>query len=469
LVNKRSSKIKTVYICSKCGYQSSKWLGKCPNCEAWNSFTEEITGPLEKKKKDQGSNKIKTLSGINIRDNQRLLSNIHEFDRLCGGGIIPGSVLLISGEPGIGKSTLLLQIANAYAAKGKVLYVSAEESEEQIKSRADRLKINSDNLFILSENNISIIDSSIVKLKPIAAIIDSIQTVHDPDLDNSSGNASQIRMCTDILSQRAKSEKVPVFIVGHITKDGSIAGPKILEHMVDVVLYMEGDRNLDFRILKSNKNRFGSTFEIAVFEMGQHGLTPVNDPSSFFIDREKEQLPGSATVTIMEGTRPIMVEIQSLVAPSTMAYPRRIAEGIDYNKVVLISAILEKILGVKLNAQEIYLKVAGGLKINEPSIDLGIAGSILSSYKNKPVEKGTILIGEIGLTGEIRAVPYIQQRLKEIEKLGFKKAFIPEASMKKISHKFSSLEIRSMKFINEIENLFSNSGKAYKNEKQTIS
>lgn len=456
MANKFSSKLKTLYICSNCGYQNSKWLGKCPSCDGWNTFTEEIIHPENKHKKRKTQTEVKTLNAINIQNKSRVQSYIAEFDRLVGGGLIPGSLILISGEPGIGKSTLLLQIANTYAKDNKVLYVSAEESEDQIKIRANRLKINNKDLYILTETNIYIINDTIEKLKPLITIIDSIQTVNNPDLDSISGSVLQIRTCTDILMDTAKKKNNIIFLVGHVTKEGVIAGPKILEHIVDVVLYMEGDKNLEFRVIKSNKNRFGSTFEIAVFEMSASGLVPVNNPSSYFIEKDKQQLPGSAIVTVMEGTRPILVEIQSLVAPSNMAYPRRIAEGVDYNKVLLISAILEKIIGAQLNTQEIYLKVVGGIKINEPSIDLGIAGAILSSYKNKPLKMRTTLIGEIGLTGEIRAISYIEQRLTEIEKLGFKKAYIPKSNLKNITKKFKTLELLPLEYINEIYNFFSN-------------
>lgn len=429
-------------------------MGKCPNCDQWNTFIEDTLSPSATQKERKTNTSIKNLSSISMEKSKRITSHLKEFDLLMGGGIMPGSLTLISGEPGIGKSTLLLQMANALADSGKVLYVSAEESEEQIKHRAERLNIKNNNLFILTETDIYAINQTIKKEKPLITIIDSIQTVHNPDLANASGNASQIRMCTDILLETAKQNKISIFIVGHVTKEGVIAGPKILEHMVDVVLYMEGEKNLEFRILKSKKNRFGSTSEIAVFEMSASGLNPVNNPSSYFIDRNKEQLPGSTIVTVMEGTRPILVELQSLVAPSTMAYPRRVAEGVDYNKLLLISAILEKIIGVPLNTQEIYLKVAGGLKINEPAIDLGIAGSILSSLKNKPLEKGMILIGEIGLTGEIRPVPYLEKRLQEIQKLGFTKVIIPKANKRKSNKDFSKLNIIKLEYINEIIRLY---------------
>ena len=449
------SQAKSFYTCTNCSYQTSKWLGKCPECNQWNTLVEEVfhsnktRQPVTKKQKE-----IKTLESITIKKNERIKSSLKEFDRLLGGGIVGGSLILISGEPGIGKSTLLLQIANIFSKANKVLYVSAEESEEQLKIRANRLNLNSSNLYILTETDIYVIDNAIKKIKPLVTILDSIQTVNNPDLNSISGTISQIRECTNIMMERGKKDNNAIFLVGHVTKEGAIAGPKILEHIVDVVLYMEGDKNHQFRLLKSQKNRFGSTSEIAVFEMTSKGLNPVNNPSSYFIDQDKNQLPGSVIVTIMEGTRPIMVELQSLVAPTTMAYPRRVTEGVDYNKVLLIAAILEKILGIQLNTQEIYLKIVGGIKINEPSIDLGIAASLISSYKNKPLEKGSVLIGEIGLTGEIRPVPYIEQRLSEIEKLGFKKVFLPRANLKNISNKFKSLNIISFEYINEICNFF---------------
>ncbi len=450
-------KVKSVYTCNNCGYQTSKWLGKCPECRGWNTFIEEI---LYKKKsrpalsKDQ--EKIKSLDTITTGKVKRITSSLKEFDRLTGGGLVPGSLFLLSGEPGIGKSTLLLQIANIYSQTGKVLYVSAEESEEQIKIRATRLGINSKNLYIYTQTDIYQINQTIEKVNPIITIIDSIQTVNNPDIDSVGGTVTQIRECTNILMNKAKKENSIIFLVGHVTKEGTIAGPKILEHIVDVVLYMEGDKNHQFRILKSQKKRFGSTSEIAVFEMTSKGLNPVNNPSSYFINQDKKNLPGSVIVTVMEGTRPIMVEIQSLVAPTNMAYPRRVAEGVDYNKILLVAAILEKIIGTPLNTQEIYLKIVGGIKVNEPSIDLGIAASLLSSYKNKPLEKGTVLIGEIGLTGEIRPVSYIEQRLSEAEKLGFNKIFMPKANLKNITKKYNELKIYPFEYINEIYKFFNN-------------
>jgi len=441
----------SLYICSYCGYQTAKWLGRCPECDQWNSFLEETLHKNKLTKKiSQKIKNIKTLDAISLKKEHRIKSTIKEFDRIMGGGIVPGSMTLISGEPGIGKSTLLLQIANGFSKSGKTLYISAEESAEQVKLRSDRLNLKSNSLYISEETDIYMIQIAINKIKPTVVIIDSIQTVNHPDITSVSGSISQIRECSGIIIEQARKNNTAVFIVGHVTKEGSIAGPKILEHMVDAVLYMEGDKNLYFRILKCQKNRFGSTSEIAVFEMTLNGLNPVNNPSSYFIDRYKDQLPGSAIVVVMEGTRPILVELQSLVSPTTMAYPRRISEGADYNKVLLIGAILEKILGLQLNNQEIYLKIAGGLKINEPSIDLGIAASIISSYKNKSLAKGSVLIGEIGLTGEIKPVPYIEQRLQEVENLGFNKVFLPKANLRKNMKKYQNLELLSVEYIKEL-------------------
>ena len=444
-------KVKSFYICNNCGYQTSKWLGKCPNCNQWNTIIEEVVKVQNKSNTKHNSNSsLKLLSEITISEKDRVKCNISEFDRLLGGGVIPGSLILISGEPGIGKSTLLLQIAANYSKNNKVLYISAEESEQQIKIRADRLNIKSDNLYILAENDILTINQFIKDVKPAITIIDSIQTIKNIELNSLTGAVSQIKESTNLLLNTAKQENTTIFLVGHITKEGAIAGPKILEHMVDVVLYMEGDRNLDFRIVKSNKNRFGSTFEIAVFEMSEQGLKQITNPTDYFIDKNKQQHPGSVIANIMEGTRPILIEIQALVAPSTMAYPRRVAEGIDYNKVILISAILEKILGIQLANQEIYLKITGGIKVQEPSTDLGIAAAILSSYKNIPINNNTIIIGEIGLTGEIRPIPYIEQRLNDIKKSGFQKIFLPAACKKNITKRYDNIDIKYLNYITDI-------------------
>ncbi|MDD5066732.1 MAG: DNA repair protein RadA [bacterium] len=447
----KKTKFKTLYLCSGCGYQSTKWLGRCPGCNEWNTFTEEVVSERKvRPRPEKGSRNIMLLDEVATAKVTRKQSGLPEFDRLMGGGVVPGSVILMSGEPGIGKSTLLLQLAHLYSREEKVLYVSGEESEEQVKLRADRLHLKSRNLYILTETDIQLVQEHIKTLKPVITIIDSIQTMRHSELETLTGAVTQIRECTALLMQTAKEENTGLFLVGHITKEGAIAGPKILEHMVDVVLYMEGDKNLEYRIVKSNKNRYGSTFEIAVFEMSSAGLTEVKNPSSYFIDSAEKAMPGSSIVTVMEGTRPLLIELQSLVTPSNMPYPRRVSEGVDYNKILLIAAILEKLLGVKLNTQEIYIKVVGGLRIQEPAIDLGIAMAMLSSYRNTAIVPHTVFIGEIGLTGEIRPVPYMEQRLNEVRKLSFQRAVIPSANKKKLSKKYEGLEIMDMHYITDL-------------------
>ncbi len=448
------SKIKTLYICSNCGYQTPKWLGKCPSCGEWNTLEEEVISQ-DKKEKDikLDTQKITSVSKITSAKFERIKSNINEFDRVMGGGTVPGSVVLIGGEPGIGKSTLLLQVSDKFASKGKVLYISGEESPGQIKLRAERLNIKNENIFILPETDINIIISYINSIKPVCVIVDSIQTINNPDLYTVTGSISQIRDTTTELLKIAKKHKIPIFLIGHITKEGSIAGPKALEHIVDVVLYMEGERYHSFRLLRSYKNRFGSTYEIGVFEMTEDGLVEVNNPSSYFLEEYEKKMPGSVIVTIMEGTRPILIELQSLVVPTNMPYPRRIVEGTDYNKVLLIAAVLEKLVGVNLSNQEIYVKVVGGMKIKEPAVDLGIAVAILSSFKNKHIRNGTVFIGEIGLTGEIRPVTYINQRIQEAIKIGFKNIVIPYGNQQKLNKKIiENIKISHIRYINEIFN-----------------
>ncbi len=451
-----AKKIKSLYICTECGYQSAKWLGKCPSCGAWNSMVEEIQTAASNSggsSKRVLSNKMLNFSKIKQTKVKRLKAGIAEFDRVLGDGTVPGSLVLIGGEPGIGKSTLLLQVSNRFAEFGKVLYVSGEESPEQIKLRADRLGIDNANIYILPETDVNIIVSHIENLKPIVVIIDSIQTINNPDLYNVTGSVSQIRDTTSYLLKTAKDLMIPIFIIGHITKEGNIAGPKSLEHIVDVVLYMEGERFHSFRLLRSYKNRFGSTYEVGVFEMSEKGMVEVNNPSAYFLEDYENRMPGAVISTVMEGTRPLMIELQALVVSSNMPYPRRVVEGTDYNKVLLITAVLEKLVGINLGNYEIYLKVVGGMKIKEPAIDLGIAAAIISSYKNKEINNETVFIGEIGLTGEIRSVPYIEQRLREAVKIGFKNIIVPKRSIKKNSNDIGNgVKISGLNYIKEIFN-----------------
>jgi len=427
------AKVKTKFICHSCGYESPKWLGRCPNCQQWNTFVEEIqevTGkghagfshhsPLT------SDRKAVPITRIDSKEETRVLTHSDELNRVLGGGIVNGSLVLIGGDPGIGKSTLLLQISNQLANKGlKVLYISGEESVKQTKMRADRLGITSSNLYVLSETDMLFIEQTIQEIKPDFTVIDSIQTIYHPDVTSAPGSVSQVRECTSGMMRIAKTSGIPIFIVGHVTKEGAIAGPRVLEHMVDTVLYFEGERHHSFRILRAVKNRFGSTNEIGIFEMKEEGLNDVANPSEVFLEERSMGSSGSTVVASMEGTRPILVEVQSLISPSTFGNPRRMATGIDHNRVSLLMAVLEKRVGMLLQNQDAYLKAAGGVKLDEPAIDLAIAISIASSFRDTPTRATDCFIGEVGLTGEIRRVSRIEQRVREAAKLGFKRIIIP--------------------------------------------
>ena len=430
-----NSKLKTVYVCQECGYKSSKWMGKCPECENWNTMVEEI----ESKNKDDKetvksiSNNLPPLSidKIEITDEERYTTSMAEFDRVLGGGIVRGSLILVGGDPGIGKSTLLLQMSNNLANLGsKVLYVSGEESQKQIKIRADRLNAHSKELLILSENNTQVIEKYIDEIKPDVVIIDSIQTVYRPEIESAPGSVSQVREATALFMRIAKTYSITTFIVGHVTKEGSIAGPRVLEHMVDTVLYFEGERYHTYRILRAQKNRFGSTNEIGIFEMKSNGLREVFNPSEMFLSGRPKDVPGSCVVCSIEGTRPVLVEIQALTSATNFGMPRRMTNGIDYNRVVLLMAVLEKRVGMQLQTFDAYVNVAGGLKIDEPACDLGIICAIASSFRNIAISSKTILIGEVGLTGEVRGVSYIEKRIMEAQKTGFTKCVIPKENLK---------------------------------------
>ncbi len=419
------AKRKTIYVCQECGYESLRWMGKCPSCQSWNTLVEE----LKTSAKDRRSATVSTttVKPVKIREvktekGSRLRTKIEEFDRVLGGGIVPGSLVLIGGDPGIGKSTLLLQISSEIAKQGSdVLYVSGEESLEQTKLRADRLGINEETLYILSETNLHPISHYIETLKPAFVVIDSIQTMYKEEITSAPGSVSQVRECTMDLMKLAKEHSIPIFIVGHVTKEGAIAGPRMLEHMVDVVLYFEGERHHTYRIVRGVKNRFGSTNEMGIFEMKEQGLTEVLNPSEIFLEERSRGASGSTVVASMEGTRPVLVEIQALISPSSFGNPRRMATGVDANRVPLLMAVLEKRVGLMLQNQDAYIKVAGGVKLDEPAIDLAIAISIASSFRNQPTNPEDIFIGEVGLTGEIRRVSRIEQRVQEAAKLGFKR------------------------------------------------
>jgi DNA repair protein RadA/Sms len=411
-------------------------MGKCPGCGAWNSMVEEVIKPKGKHRIAFSHSESSTVSKpspihqIQAAQEPRMLTGLHEFNRVLGGGIVKGSLVLIGGDPGIGKSTLLLQVSSQLAERGNdVLYISGEESLKQTKLRSDRLGVKGERLFVLSETDLEIIIQSIMETEPAFVIIDSIQTIYNSEIASAPGSVSQVRECTAELMRLAKTKGIPIFIVGHVTKDGTIAGPRILEHMVDTVLYFEGDRHHTYRILRAVKNRFGSTNEIGIFEMKEAGLKEVLNPSEVFLEERAKGASGSTVVASMEGTRPVLVEIQALITPTSFGNPRRMANGIDHNRVSLLMAVLEKRVGLLLQNQDAYLKVAGGVKLDEPSIDLAICISIASSFKDVPTNIYDVFVGEVGLTGEIRRVSRIEQRVQEAAKLGFKRIFLPKANL----------------------------------------
>ncbi|HLR79817.1 MAG TPA: DNA repair protein RadA [Bacillota bacterium] len=428
------AKRKTKYVCQECGYESPKWMGKCPACNQWNTLTEELEPSRSKRhtieKNDKTHHRPEKITAIESQEESRLTTSMKEFNRVLGGGIVPGSLVLIGGDPGIGKSTLLLQISAQLAEKMlPVLYISGEESPRQTKLRADRLGVSADLLFVLSETNLFDITKHIEMIKPALVIVDSIQTIYREEVSSAPGSVSQVRECTGELMRIAKTYHIPVFIVGHVTKEGTIAGPRVLEHMVDTVLYFEGERHHTYRILRSVKNRFGSTHEMGIFEMKEDGLNEVMNPSEIFLEERSVGAAGSTVVASMEGTRPMLVEIQALISPSAFGNPRRMATGVDNNRIPLLMAVLEKRVGLMLQNQDAYIKVAGGVKLDEPAIDLAIAVSIASSFRNQPTRPGDIFIGEVGLTGEVRRVSRIEQRVQEASKLGFTRIICPQKNL----------------------------------------
>lgn len=431
----RLAKLKTKFVCQDCGYESAKWLGKCPGCHNWNTFVEEIemTGKQSRHTFSgvtTAGSKPQKITEIVSQKEPRITTKSKELNRVLGGGIVAGSLVLIGGDPGIGKSTLLLQVSSQLAEKElPVLYISGEESIRQTKLRADRLGVKSDLLYILSETNLLAIANHIEQLKPSFVVIDSIQTIYREEIASAPGSVSQVRECTSELMRIAKTSGVPIFIVGHVTKDGAIAGPRLLEHMVDAVLYFEGERHHTYRILRGVKNRFGSTNEMGIFEMKEEGLREVMNPSEIFLEERSQGAAGSTVVASMEGTRPVLVEIQALISPTSFGNPRRMATGVDHNRVPLLMAVLEKRVGLMLQNQDAYIKVAGGVKLDEPAIDLAIAVSIASSFRDIPTRPDDIFIGEVGLTGEIRRVSRIEQRVQEAAKLGFSRVFCPENNL----------------------------------------
>lgn len=426
------SKDRFVYLCQSCGATSHKWLGRCAECGGWNTFVEErVKGRKERANRGDGSVEARPITSFTMTAEHRVSTGVPEFDRVLGGGMVPGSAVLIGGDPGIGKSTLLLQVMGKLAKQGlRVLYVTGEESSRQIRLRGERLDSLSENLLVYPETSVETILGVIKDLKPAVIVIDSIQTVYTETMESTPGNIGQVRQSAFELIRASKTNDAPLFLVGHVTKDGAIAGPKVLEHMVDTVLYFEGERGHAFRILRAVKNRFGSVMEIGVFEMKDTGLSEVKNPSEIFLAERPEGASGSAVVSSLEGTRTILVEVQSLVAPTLFGVPRRTIVGVEHNKAMLLAAVLEKKAGISLASHDIFIKVAGGMRLDEPAVDLGIIASLASNFLDRPVEPKTVIFGEVGLAGEVRAIAYAEQRVKEAAKLGFKRCVLPKDNLK---------------------------------------
>ncbi len=426
-------KTKTTYICSACGYQSAKWLGKCPGCEQWNTLQETVITeqkPGTSKRSPSARRMPQRIGDIRADSEERYLTGMGELDRVLGGGIVKGSLILVGGDPGIGKSTLLLQICEQVGRQRKILYVSGEESERQIKIRAQRLGVSSGNLYLIAENDVETILEYIREVEPDVVIIDSIQTMHREDIASAAGSVPQVREATNALMRVAKQSNTAMFIVGHVTKDGALAGPRILEHMVDCVLYFEGDRQMTFRILRAVKNRFGSTNEIGVFQMGNEGLVEVENPSAMLLEGRPENASGSSVVCTMEGSRGVLAEIQALVTPTGFGNPRRMSAGIDLNRVILMIAVLEKRARVNLSNSDVYINVAGGLRIDETAVDLGICAAIVTGQTDTKIPSDMVFIGEVGLGGELRSVARLEKRLAEAAKMGFRSAVVPKLSLR---------------------------------------
>ncbi|MDS1030383.1 DNA repair protein RadA [Bacillota bacterium LX-D] len=448
------SKIKTKYICQQCGLETVKWLGKCPGCGEWNSLVEELI-PQEPFLKGglalglSSGQKPEQINKVETDEYPRFSTGSEELNRVLGLGIMPGSLTLIVGDPGIGKSSLTLQVCSFVAEnRGKVLYVTGEESARQIRQRADRLKALNENLFVLSETNLEIIEKYTLELKPELLIIDSIQTIFKPDIQSAPGSVSQVRESAAQLLRLAKTNVIATFLVGHVTKDGTLAGPRVLEHIVDTVLYFEGDRNAQFRVLRAIKNRFGSTNEIGLFEMCNQGLVDVPDASKIFLAERPVDVPGSVIIPTIEGTRPLLVEAQALVSKSTYLPPRRTSDSVDIKRIQLLLAVLEKRVGLGFGNMDVFVKVAGRITIDEPAIDLGLTVALASSLKNVATDKATVIFGEVGLTGEVRAVTQVEQRIKESEKMGFRRIILPNGNLNNLSPNIS-LELVGVKSVEE--------------------
>ena len=446
------AKLKTKFVCNECGSESPKWLGKCPECEQWNTYVEEI----EQKESSTSHRAISTasrplpLSEVTISAEERTGTGLEELDRVLGGGVVKGSLILVGGDPGIGKSTLLLQISQTLADKKlKLLYISGEESMPQIKLRASRMGVTSDNIYLVSENNMDNVNFHVAETKPDILIVDSIQTMYDARVTSAPGSVSQVREATLSLMKIAKQDGIATFIVGHVTKQGAIAGPRVLEHMVDTVLYFEGESHMSYRILRGVKNRFGSTNEIGIFEMGDKGLTEVVNPSQMLLSGRMKGASGSCVISAMEGTRAMLIEVQALLSHTSFGVPRRNATGIDYNRVMLLMAVLEKRVGMQLGSCDSYVNVVGGMKLGEPAADLGVIAAIASSFRDAEINEKTIIIGEVGLAGEVRAVNFIEKRINEAYKMGFKTCIIPKNNLKGLNEKFE-MEIVGVGHVSEM-------------------
>lgn len=450
-------KLTTVFFCNSCGYESSKWMGQCPGCHSWNTFVEETVNRQGGKAKSSaasqrlsGDNRPVRLSGITLDEEDKINTHINELDRVLGGGIVKGSLVLVGGDPGIGKSTLLLQVCSRLSDDNiPVLYISGEESLKQIRMRAERIKRFGESLSLLCETDLGIIEDTITREKPSVVVIDSIQTMYAEEISSAPGSVSQVREATALLLRLAKSLSVSIFIVGHVTKEGTVAGPRVLEHMVDTVLYFEGDRHASYRILRGVKNRFGSTNEIGVFEMRNEGLVEVANPSEYMLSGRPKDASGSVVVCAMEGTRPLLIELQALVCRTNFGIPRRQTTGADLNRVNLLMAVLEKRVGLKLGECDAYVNVAGGMKLNEPAVDLGIVLAIVSSYKNINIPQDVVAFGEVGLSGEVRSVSMAQQRVQEAYKLGFRTCILPKSVMNQLTGVSADMQIFGVESVSE--------------------
>lgn len=448
----------SVFFCQNCGYESPKWMGQCPVCREWNSFAEEPASAGGKSGRSAARGtapgketaRPRQLSAIQADEGSRGTTGMEELDRVLGGGIVAGSLVLVGGDPGIGKSTLLLQVCRNLSAGGqKVLYVSGEESAQQIKLRANRMGEFTDTMLIFCETNLEDIREAIEREKPSIVVIDSIQTMYNENVSSAPGSVTQVRETTGVLMQIAKGMGVTIFIVGHVTKEGVVAGPRVLEHMVDTVLYFEGDRHASYRILRGVKNRFGSTNEIGVFEMREEGLREVANPSEFMLEGKPEQATGSVVACSMEGTRPVLIEVQALVCTSNLAFPRRTADGADLNRVNLLLAVLEKRLGLRLSGCDAYVNIAGGIRMREPAVDLGIVMALISSFKDRMIDEKTVVFGEVGLSGEVRAVSMAKQRVLEARKLGFETVILPEVCRRNVGH-VEGIEIKGVRTVQDV-------------------